>query len=131
MFAYVCRWNQEKQPVSSDCRWGRTPKHRTNIFQLKIQVAERRLRLVGHCLRHPEEIVINLVTWQHTIGCTKRGRKTTTFVDAPKKDTELDDIQESKAAAMDRRTWTKFHNFAHSKILSSLHSRKRKILTQL
>ena len=68
--------------------------------------AERRLRLAGHCLRHPEEIASNLVLWQPTIGRTIRGRKTIAYVDAPKRNTALDDIQEIKAAATDGRMWT-------------------------
>ena len=69
------------------------------------KIAERRLRFAGHCLRHPEEIASHLVLWQPTIGSTSRGREATSFVNTLKRDTYLDNIQEIKTAAMDRRTW--------------------------
>ena len=77
-----------------------------NLQNVSKKIAERRLRLAGHCLRHPEEIASHLVLWQPTIGSTSRGRKATTFVNPLKiLETYLDSIQEIKTAAMDRRTW--------------------------
>ena len=76
-----------------------------NLQNVSKKIAERRLRLAGHCLRDPEEIASQLVLWQPTIGSTSRGRKATTFVNTLKRDTYLDSIQEIKTAAMDRRTW--------------------------
>ena len=78
-----------------------------NLQNVSKKIAERRLRLAGHCLRrvHPEEITSYLVLWQPTIESTSRGRKATTFVNTLKRDTYLDSIQEIKIAAMDGRTW--------------------------
>ena len=75
-----------------------------NLQNVSKKIAERRLRLAGHCLRHPEEIASHLVLWQPTFGSTSRGRKATTFVNTLKRDTYLDSIQEIKTAAIDRRT---------------------------
>ena len=76
-----------------------------NLQNVSKKIAERRLRLSGHCLRHPEEIASHLVLWQPTIGSTSRGRKAKTFVNTLKRDTYLDSIQENQTAAVDRRTW--------------------------
>ena len=51
-----------------------------NLQNVSKKIAERRLRLAGHCLRHPEEIASHLVLWQTTFGNTSRGRKATTFI---------------------------------------------------
>ena len=76
-----------------------------NLQNVSKKIAERRLRLAGNCLRHPEEIASHLVLWQPTIGSTSRERKATTFVNTLKRDTYLDSIQEIKTTAMDRRKW--------------------------
>ena len=76
-----------------------------NLQNVSKKIAERRLRLARHCLRHPEEIASHLVLWQPAIGSTSRGRKATTFVNTLKRDTYLESIQEIKVAAVDRRTW--------------------------
>ena len=57
-----------------------------NLQNVSKKIAERRLRLAGHCLRHPEEIASHLVLWQPTIGSTSTGRKATTFVNTLKRD---------------------------------------------
>ena len=43
-----------------------------NLQNVSKKIAERRLRLAGHCLRHPEEIASHLVLWQPTIGSRER-----------------------------------------------------------
>ena len=76
-----------------------------NLQNVSKKIAERKLRLARHCLRHPEEIASHLVLWQPTTGSTSRGRKATTFVNILKRDTYMESIQEIKTAAMYRRTW--------------------------
>ena len=74
-----------------------------DLQKVSSKITERKLRLVGHCLRHPGEISSNLVLWH-----IKSGRKTTTFADVRKTNTKLDDIQEIKVASMDKWIWTAF-----------------------
>ena len=70
-------------------------KHMTNeefygdLPKVTTKIAIHRLRLAGHCVRHPEEIASQhpeeiasqLVLWQPVRGNAGRGRKTTDFID--------------------------------------------------
>ena len=46
-----------------------------NLQNVSKKIAERRLRLCRHCLRHPEEIASHLVLWQSTIGSNSRRKQ--------------------------------------------------------
>ena len=58
------------------------------------KIAERRCRLAGHCVRHPEEEASKTVLWIPTGGRVNKGRKATIFVDTLKKNTGLQDTNE-------------------------------------
>ena len=45
-----------KDKVSNDVLYGKLPK-------LSDKIRSRRLKLAGHCIRHPELLANNLVTW--------------------------------------------------------------------
>jgi hypothetical protein len=53
----------------------------------KIQV--RRLKLVGHLLRHNDESASQLVIWRSTNGKVRRGRPMRTYVDQLENDSGL------------------------------------------
>ena len=42
--------------------------------RLDVKIAERRLRLAGHCYRHPELSTQKLILWEPTHGTRSRGR---------------------------------------------------------
>ena len=85
--------------------------HTTNIDlydgmpKLTQKIAERRLRLAGHCIKHPEEISSNLVLWQPTHERLHPGRPATNFIDILKKDTGLNITSEIRAVMMERDIW--------------------------
>ena len=58
-----------KYKVNNDVLYGTLPK-------LSDKIRSRRLKLAGHCIRHPELLVNDLVTWEPKArqGETKRGR---------------------------------------------------------
>ena len=64
------------------------------VPKVTTKIAIHRLRLAGHCVRHPEEIASQLVLWQPVRGNTGRGRKTTDFIDVIKRDTNLDSLED-------------------------------------
>ena len=70
-------------------------------------ISERMLNLAGHCVRHKEEMVHNLVLWTPTRGKRRRGRQQLTFVDALKLQTDLESIDEIRSVMMDRGKWKK------------------------
>ena len=57
---------------------------------------ERRLRLAGHCVRHSELEVSNLVLWEPTQGKFNRGSQRLTYVNRLRKDTGLQTTAELK-----------------------------------
>ena len=76
-----------------------------NLPKVCDKIAVRRLKLAGHCSRHPEEVASNLILWQPTHGSVNRGRRCTTFIDVLKKDTGLENIEELKSVMQDRKLW--------------------------
>ena len=71
-------------------------------------IAERRLRLAGHCIRHSEEIANILVLWEPTKGNRSRGRQAVNYIDVLKKDTQLEEAEEIRTAMMNRIVWKKW-----------------------
>ena len=79
-----------------------------DIPPVSNKVAERRMRLSGHCIRHPdEEIASSLVLWQPSRGRASRGRPAVNYVDVLKRDTDLEEIAEIRTAMQDRVQWRK------------------------
>ena len=73
--------------------------------QLSQTIAEKRMRLSGHCVRHTDEIAHHLVLWEPTQGKRSRGRQAVTYVDVLRRDTELESVQEIRTVMMDRDGW--------------------------
>lgn len=61
--------------------------------------------LLGHCIRHREEIASNLVLWQPSHGTPNRGRKRTTYIGNLLKDTNMRKAEELYSLINDRDTW--------------------------
>ena len=85
-----------------------------NLPKFSWKVAERRCRLAGHCVRHPEEEASKTVLWIPTEGRVNRGRKSTTFINALKRDTGLQSTDELRAAMLDRNLWRNFISIART-----------------
>ena len=58
-----------------------------NLPRVADKIAARRLRLAGHCFRHPELSTQKLILWEPTHGKRGSGRPQTTYVDVLKRDT--------------------------------------------
>ena len=69
------------------------------------KIRERRMRLAGHCVRHPELEASKLTLWEPTHGKARRGKKRTTFVDMLRRDCSADNTAELKNLMMDRTVW--------------------------
>ena len=52
-----------------------------NLPRVTDKIRERRLRLAGHCVRHSELEVSDLVLWEPTQGKSSRGSQRLTYVD--------------------------------------------------
>jgi len=66
------------------------------------KIRERRLRLAGHCVRHSELEVSNLVLWEPTQGKFNRESQRLTYVDRLRKDTGLQTTAELKTLMKDK-----------------------------
>ena len=73
-----------------------------NLPQVSSKIAERRLRLAGHCVKHPEEIASQLILSEPAHGRSSRGRQRLTFVDNLRTDTGIQDSNEIKTMMQDR-----------------------------
>ena len=77
------------------------------IPPVSSKVAHRRMKLSGHCIRHPEEVASKLVLWQPSQGRRNVGRRAVTYIDTLMKDTGLENVDEMRTAMMDREGWRK------------------------
>ena len=69
------------------------------------EIRERRLRLVGHCVRHSELKVGNLVLWEPVQGKSNRGHQRLSYVDQLRRDTSLNSAAELRTVMSDRSAW--------------------------
>ena len=83
-----------------------------NLPPVSSKVRKRRMRLAGHCIRHPEEISHKLVLWEATEGSRSRGAPRRTFIDNLLEDTGLTNTNELRMAMGDRTYWRSFINDA-------------------
>ena len=70
-----------------------------------LRCQQRRMRLAGHCIRHPEEMANKLVLWEPSYGKRNRGRRSLTFIDTLLEDTGMENKQELKSIMEDRDDW--------------------------
>ena len=76
-----------------------------NLPLVSTKVKKRRMRLAGHCVRHPEEMAHNLVMWKPTEGRRNRGARRKTYVDNLLEDTGLNNIEELRTLMGNREGW--------------------------
>ena len=67
-------------------------------------IKQKRLKLAGHCYRHPEEAESNLVLWTPNHGKRGRGRPARTFVQQLRDDTGLQE-REMASLMLSRDQW--------------------------
>ena len=75
----------------------------TNIYNTSHYV--RRLKLAGHCIRHPELSASSLVLWEPTAGKARVGRPTITYIDNLRSDLEVEEVKEIRSAMNNRVKW--------------------------
>ena len=76
-----------------------------NLPRVTDKIRERRLRVAGHCVRHSELEVSDLVLWESTQGKANRGSQRLTYVDMLRRDTGLDSTVEVRSLMQDMCKW--------------------------
>ena len=74
-----------------------------NLPKLSDKIKSRRLKLAGHCIRHPELLACNLVRWEPEAqrGEAKRGRPKQTLI----RDAGTKTKEELRTLMRDRDLW--------------------------
>ena len=74
--------------IRNEVLYGKLPK-------VTFKIRQRRLRLAGHCKRHPEESAHHLTLWMPKRGNRSRGKPATSFIQQLERDIGLggDDIR--------------------------------------
>ena len=73
--------------------------------RLSDTIRQRRMRLAGHCVRHPELTASEMILWEPTHGKKTRGRPQMTYIDTLKRDSGLSSTAEIRTLMMDRDQW--------------------------
>ena len=76
-----------------------------DLPRLSDKIRQRRMRLAGHCVRHPELGASELILWEPTHGRRARGRPHATYVDTLRRDTGLSSTSEIRSLMGDREEW--------------------------
>ena len=73
--------------------------------RLTDTIRQRRMRLAGHCMRHPELTASQLILWEPSHGRRYRGGRHATYIDTLRRDTGLDSVAEIRALMEERTEW--------------------------
>ena len=73
------------------------------------KIRSRRLKLAGHCIRHPELVASDLVLWEPSDvrGRAHRGRPKATYVATLQRDVGTENKDELRSLMLDRDIWKK------------------------
>ena len=77
------------------------------LAKLSVKIRSRRLKLVGHCIRHPEILANDLVMWEPEVGHgeTKRGRPKQSYLNTLLRDVGINSKEELRTLMRDRDIW--------------------------
>ena len=90
--------NQYRDRVSNAELYGDLPR-------VSFKVRQKRLRLAGHAIRHPELPLSKVILWKPVHGHRGRGRPRATFVDNLLIDTGVETTGELETLMLDRMVW--------------------------
>ena len=96
-----------KDKLTNEELYGGLPK-------VSSKVASRRMKLAGHCIRHPEEEASKLVLWEPTKGKRNVGKQAVSYIDNLKKDTGMESPQEIRTAMKDKEGWRRRSNLVRA-----------------
>ena len=87
-----------EEHMRNDDLYGKLPR-------LTDKIRQRRMRMAGHSVRHPELVASELVLWEPAHGSRNPGRRRATYIDSLKRDTGLNETSEVRTLMEDRQRW--------------------------
>ena len=87
-----------KDKVSNTVLYGKLPK-------LSDKIRSRRLKLAGHCIRHPELLASDVVLWEPVHGKAPRGRPRQSYLSTLLRDVGTNSKEELRTLMRDRDVW--------------------------
>ena len=81
------------------------------LLLVSSKIKDRRMKMLGHCVRHPELSVHPLILWEPSQGKASRGLRRISYVDMLKKYCGLHEKEEIRTSMMDRDVW---RNLCHN-----------------
>lgn len=73
--------------------------------KVSAKIRERRMRLAGHCARHPDLEASKTILWEPTQGHARRGKRRTTLIDTLKRDSGASSTEELRTLMLEREEW--------------------------
>ena len=73
--------------------------------RVSSKVAAKRMKLAGHCYRHPELAANKVILWEPTHGRTQHGRPKMTYVQVLRRDANVETTGELAVCMCNRDDW--------------------------
>ena len=76
-----------------------------NLPRLSNKLRSRRLKMAGHCIRHPELLASDLVLWEPMHGRAQQGRPRQSYLSMLLKEVGTNSKEELRTLMRDRDIW--------------------------
>ena len=76
-----------------------------NLPRLSKKLRSKRLKMAGHCIRHPELLTSNLVLWEPMNGRAQQGRPRQSYLSISLKEFGTNSKEELRTLMRDRNIW--------------------------
>ena len=89
-----------REKMRNETLYGKLPK-------VSDKIRSRRLKIAGHCIRHPELIASDLILWEpkNVYGGTQKGRPKTNFVSTICRDVGIEQKEELRTLMLNKDIW--------------------------
>ena len=82
-----------------------TERERESLPRLSNKLRSRRLKMAGHCIRHPELLASDLVLWEPMHGRAQQGRPRQSYLSMLLKEVGTNSKEELRTLMRDRDIW--------------------------
>ena len=90
-----------------------------NLPRVSSKIAEQRLRISAHCVRHPEEMASKLILWEPTQETRSRGHGEPLLLTVSNLTQDWTTLNTIKTAMEDRKLWEALSKLLNREIVQS------------